>query len=96
MNSLKEDLAEYAHEAWIGWIKFMWSQAYRRDVFIGGEIQKCIVIPEDCVKRWERQMKTKYKDLSESEKNSDRLEANKILRVIDTRNNLWKTIDKIK
>ncbi len=41
------------------------------------------VIDKKSVERWERQMKTKYKDLSKSEKDSDRDEADKTINIIE-------------
>jgi hypothetical protein len=41
-------------------------------------------MPEWAVKRWTTQMKTDYKDLSEQEKDSDRSEADGMLKVIAT------------
>ena len=41
-----------------------------------------LVIPKDLVERWSLQMNTEYQDLPESEKKSDRDEADKILSII--------------
>ncbi len=41
-------------------------------------------IPEWAVSRWQRQMQTPYKDLPESEKESDRAEADKIFNITST------------
>ena len=41
-----------------------------------------ITIPKDKVKRWERQLKTDYEDLSNKEKESDRKEVRKFMKVI--------------
>jgi hypothetical protein len=41
-----------------------------------------VTIPEHLVKRWKRQMHTRYNDLPENEKYSDRSEANKIINKI--------------
>jgi hypothetical protein len=40
-------------------------------------------MPAWAVERWQRQMKTAYADLPESEKKSDRDEADKMLKVVD-------------
>ncbi len=40
-------------------------------------------IPSWAVERWQRQTTTRYTDLPESEKESDREQADKILNVID-------------
>lgn len=42
-----------------------------------------IIIPREFVERWQRQMNTDYKDLSEPEKDSDRKEAKKIAWMIN-------------
>jgi hypothetical protein len=44
------------------------------------------VIPKWAVERWKRQMMTNYVDLPESEKQSDRDEADKMLAIMDIDN----------
>lgn len=68
----REALAAYAHEAWSGWMKYMFSKCMDEDN--NGQI-----IPNDLVARWKRQMNTPYRNLPKSEKASDRDEADKIL-----------------
>lgn len=41
-----------------------------------------VTIPADKVKHWQRQMNTPYSGLSEREKESDREQADKVLRAI--------------
>jgi len=67
-ESLIEKAAEVAHESWSGWTKYMLSclDSDDRDKHIA---------------RWRRQMDTKYVDLTEKEKESDRAEARKYLKV---------------
>jgi len=71
----RERLAAYAHEAWAGWMRYLFGQCIDYD----GEI----VIPQWAVERWTRQMETAYQDLPEQEKESDRAEADKMLAIID-------------
>jgi len=75
---LREALAEYAHDAWSGWMKYLF--------------EKCDVtgntyaaIPVWAVRRWRRQMNTPYADLPEEEKQSDREEADKMLAIMTGR-----------
>jgi hypothetical protein len=75
-NEEREALAAYAHEAWSGWMKYMFGKSSR------GRTSGHVVIPADLVARWERQMTTPYADLPESEKESDRVEADKMLAII--------------
>ncbi len=70
-----EELAAYAHEAWSGWMKYMFKKSRRLP---GGGI----LIPPVSVKRWERQMYTDYNDLPEEEKESDRTEALKMMEIV--------------
>ena len=72
-----ELLAAYAHEAWSGWMEYMFDQCR---VDLPGNL----TIPAGAVTRWQRQMNTPYADLSEAEKASDRDEARKILAIIET------------
>jgi len=69
-----EPLAEYAHNAWGGWMQYLFSK---------GATHKsgAVIIPADLVERWKRQMQTPYGLLPEEEKLSDREEANKIIEV---------------
>jgi hypothetical protein len=78
---LREDLAEYAHKAWCGWMDYMFSKCFEerasRDGPGGG-----MLIPSEFVQRWKRQAATAYEDLPESEQKSDSDEADKIYAVI--------------
>jgi len=71
---MREALAAYAHEAWAGWLKYM----FREGLIVDGKL----VLPPDSTKRWLRQMSTEYKDLPEDEKRSDRAEADRILDIV--------------
>ncbi len=71
--SKEEKLAEYAHDAWAGWIKYMWSKSELDPK--SGKIE----IPKWAVSRWTRQSNIPYKDLPEDEKESDRKEAKKMI-----------------
>ncbi len=77
-TELIEELANYAHEAWSGWMKYMFqrSQANR---------DGSVTIPPDLVKRWGIQAVTKYENLPEEMKPSDREEAIKMLNIIQQR-----------
>lgn len=76
MSDRREKLAAYAHEAWSGWMKYMFEKS-------GFNIHEgTIVIPQELVERWSRQMNTPYDGLPESEKESDRKEADKMLAIM--------------
>lgn len=90
MNEIREKLAQYSHDsAWSGWMKYMFSKGYYKPLEItqgqGKQdgVQQCWVMPRYLVERWQRQMDTLYVDLPESEKESDRAEADKMLAILD-------------
>lgn len=74
--ALREGLAEYAHAAWSGWMKYLFEKCDNR----GGDT---LVIPAWAVERWQRQANTPYGDLPESEKESDRIEADRMIEIMD-------------
>lgn len=72
-----ETLADYAHEAWSGWMTYMFSKI---NVMETGNSQSVhFAMPRELYNRWQRQMETPYSELPEEEKESDRVEARKIL-----------------
>ena len=80
----REELAEYAHKAWAGWMQYLFSVSYPEL----GQFDKetgDVVIPRWAVERWTRQMNTEYDDLSEKEKDSDRKEADEMLAIIQNK-----------
>ena len=81
-DDLREALAAYAHEAWSGWLRYLFSRcSSNAGLYIdcGGQTA---IIPAWAVKRWARQMETSYVDLPEKEKESDRKEADKMLAIM--------------
>jgi len=74
-DELIERLADCAHVAWSGWMKYMFSKMH--DDCEGG-----LRLPGEFVDRWVRQMNTPYAGLPEIEKESDRVEAKKIIEII--------------
>lgn len=72
---LREKLAELAHSQWSGWMKYLFgSGTFNED--------GTWTMPAWAVERWKRQMETPYSELSKSERDSDRNEADKFLAVI--------------
>ncbi len=72
---LREDFSDQAHKSWAGWMQW---------VFENGTMNPdgTFTINADKVGRWQRQINTEYPDLSEQEKNSDRIEADKFLEIL--------------
>lgn len=76
-ETLREKLAELAHDQWAGWMEYLFSKGTFNE-------DGTWTMPVWAVERWKRQAETPYSDLSEAEKNSDRNEADKFLTVIET------------
>jgi len=97
-NELEEQLAALFHRVWTHWMKFMCSRAARRrakGVWTLPEPRPVVfeLLYED-VARWERQMETSYEELSEDEKDSDRHQAHKVMKVLDKLElALWVKVD---
>lgn len=75
MSDTREHLAEYAHEAWSGWMRYLFDKSIHTT-------EGTIIIPEWAAQRWTRQATTPYTELPESEKESDRAEADKMLAIM--------------
>jgi hypothetical protein len=74
MNT-REKLAEYAHDAWSGWMQHLFDKlTLNKD--------GTATIPKWAVERWTRQMTTKYADLPHIEKESDLAEADQMLAIV--------------
>ncbi len=81
MNPLVEEkLAEYAHDAWAGWMQYLFSKGEFRQ--IDGHVGTVWIMPAWAVDRWQRQMNTSYAELSEDEKRDDRVEAGRMLSIV--------------
>jgi hypothetical protein len=82
MNTLREALADLAHEQWSGWMKYLFSKGYFRNMELDGIVQCVWIMPSALRERWERQMNTDYEQLPEEEKDSDRAEADRVIKVV--------------
>lgn len=74
---MREKLAALEHEQWARWMRHLFAQStFNAD--------GTATIPALSVERWQRQIETAYDALSEAEKNSDRDEADHVLRLFET------------
>ncbi len=76
LSAIVEVLADIEHERWSHWQKYMHSKCKKL-------ADGSLVIPPDLVEKWERQAHTKYSDLSNKEKDSDRDQVFRYLSIID-------------
>ena len=73
---MRDIIAELCHKQWSEWMKYVFGCCpYRED--------GTVAIPKWAVDRWKRQMETNYEDLPLEEKESDRKEADKFIKVFD-------------
>ena len=79
---LRTELADLCHEQWSGWMRYLFSKSL--PIKDGSYF-----IPKWAVKRWYRQMNTPFSDLPEQEKQSDYVEADKFMGII---NNVLKKV----
>lgn len=70
-----EDLSDLEHESWSSWMKYLFSVSKKND-------DGTVTIPKNKVERWKRQAETDYDDLTNKEKESDRKEVRKFMKVI--------------
>lgn len=74
-DRLRCSLADYAHRAWSGWMKYLFSKSRRN-------MDGSVTIPASLVNRWSRQVATSFADLPLQEQQSDLLEADTIITVL--------------
>lgn len=73
-RDLREALADQEHDRWSRWMKHQFDQGTFND-------DGTWTMPAEKVEHWTRQMTTPYADLFEEEKDSDREEADKTLKL---------------
>ncbi len=72
---VREALAEYAHNAWSRWMRFMLGKGAKNE-------DGSIYMSPELIARWERQMNTPYQELTPEDRVSDRNEAHRIMDIV--------------
>jgi hypothetical protein len=75
LDGLVEQLAAVEHERWSHWQQYLHSKCIRQS-------DGSLLIPAGLVARWEKQIGTKYAELGEQERESDREQVRKYLPLI--------------
>ena len=75
LGGLVEQLAAIEHERWSHWQRYVHSKCIRQP-------DGSLLLPADLVARWEKQIDTKYAELDEQERESDREQVRKYLPLI--------------
>ena len=73
---VREQLAAYAHDAWSGWMEYLFSKSTQNK-------DGTVTIPKWAADRWKKQVAIQYMYLTEEEKELDRVEADRMLRIIE-------------
>lgn len=81
MNKKLEQLASIQHDIWSHWMRYLFSQI-TKNIHVDKLNPDGYIIPSDKVARWSRQMKTKYDELSDQEKQSDRDQVMKFIHLV--------------
>ncbi len=93
---MREQLADLCHSQWSGWMEYLFSKCDSTMPKVLSALEDgSLIIPAEFVERWQRQMETPYSELSKSEQDSDRNEADRFLAIIKaTYNNTTIAVDK--
>jgi hypothetical protein len=75
LDALVEELAAVEHARWAHWQRYVHAQC---EHLADGRL----VIPAELVQRWEKQIATPYDRLTETEKNSDRAQVERVLPIL--------------
>ncbi len=75
LGDLIEQLAAVEHERWSHWQRYVHSKCVRQP-------DGSLLLPADLVARWEKQIDTKYAELDDQERESDREQVRKYLPLI--------------
>lgn len=72
---IRTALADYAHSAWSGWMKYIWENSRQNK---GGSV----TIPKSLAEKLEKQMLTDFDNLPEDKQKSNYEKADKIMEII--------------
>lgn len=75
MEEIRESLASTQHDIWSHWMRWQFSCCTQNE-------DGSMTIPAAKVERWKRQMETPYSELTDSEQESDRHQADKIIEAL--------------
>ena len=80
-DELLELVADFFHMNWSHWMKYQFSKMWEDDP--DPYPSRGMMMDQDDVSRWKRQMNTPYSELSEKEKDSDREWAKKLMDLLN-------------
>lgn len=74
-GEFREKLTALCQSQWSGWMRYLFEKGISND-------DGTWTMPSWAVERWKRQVEVSYADLPENEKNTDRREADKFIKLI--------------
>jgi len=80
-DEFREKLAAAAHSSWSHWMEYL-LPTINDGLSACVKLGKVSPVTEQLLERWSRQMKTRYADLSEEEQESDRAQADEIMKAL--------------
>lgn len=75
MNVIRERLADIQHQIWSHWMRYLFQICPRN-------ADGSVTIPRDKVQRWTRQLETAYLLLPENEQESDKHQADRVVKAL--------------
>lgn len=75
LETILEDLASTEHDRWTHWQRYMHDKGSRLP-------DGSLMLPASLVERWEKQISTDYRELSDAEKESDREQVRRYLPLV--------------
>lgn len=79
IGQMKEQLADLEHDRWSKWQDYLHSKLIYHEIPSGEKKIAWYLLDPGHYEHWSRQINTDYKELSEKEKDSDRIEAQKTI-----------------
>jgi len=76
--TVREAVAQIQHEIWASWMRWVFTISPENT-------DGTVTISANNVTRWKRQTGTAYDDLTEGERDSDREQADKVMKVLHTK-----------
>jgi hypothetical protein len=73
---MREIIAKVQHDIWAHWMNYLFTCCVPND-------DGSVTIPANKVERWQRQALTSYHDLTDKEQQSDRHQADKVMKAIN-------------
>jgi hypothetical protein len=75
LGALRENIADVQHAIWSHWMGYLFTVAVKNE-------DGSATLPAEYVRRWSAQMRASYSELSQDERESDREQADRVLKAL--------------